>query len=111
MSLQQPLVAPAEDPVEGKRWVVLLVFSWIEFNQVRTAMHAAIALLSPLFLSRTRALLLLLLLPPPPPPPPPPLLLLLLLLLLLRCVARTRPWYGSRSLPPRRRRPTPTARR
>jgi len=100
MSLQQPLVAPAEDPVEGKRWVVLLVFSWIEFNQVRTAMQRSLC--SVRFFSHARALLLLLLLLLPLPPP---------LLLLLRCVARTRPWYGSRSLPPRRRRPTPTARR
>eukprot|EP01043_Picozoa_sp_COSAG02_P057843 COSAG02_NODE_7092_length_3189_cov_2.683172_4_plen_90_part_00 len=36
---QQPLLAPADGVVESKRWVVLLIFSWIEFNQVHT-MHA-----------------------------------------------------------------------
>ena len=30
-------VLPANGVVEGKRWVVLLVFSWIEFNQVLSA--------------------------------------------------------------------------
>ena len=34
--IQKPLLAPADGVVEGKRWVVLLVFSWIEFNQVHT---------------------------------------------------------------------------
>lgn len=36
--INQPLVETAAggtDVVEGKRWVVLLIFSWIEFNQVR----------------------------------------------------------------------------
>jgi hypothetical protein len=34
--MEQPLLLAGKDasPVEGKRWLVLLVFSWIEFNQV-----------------------------------------------------------------------------
>ena len=54
--INQPLVETAAggtEVVEGKRWVVLLIFSWIEFNQVRgtvalsarrAAVHASIAL-------------------------------------------------------------------
>ncbi len=33
--IEQPLLAAADGVVEGKRWMVLLIFSWIEFNQVR----------------------------------------------------------------------------
>ena len=45
--LTKPLVAPADDVVEGKRWVVLLVFSWIEFNQVWSSLRCTQLVLPP----------------------------------------------------------------
>ena len=38
--METTLLAPKDaSVVEGKRWLVLLVFAWIEFNQVRLSVH------------------------------------------------------------------------